>query len=87
MNRRQVQAVLHMRTIGMGLTNKGYRELTGASKRTASRDLEELLSLGVVDRVGETGRGTRYVLEGPERGQRGHNGAGKGPKGSGKAQG
>ena len=34
----------------------------GVSKPTATRDLDGLVSKGVLERVGTTGKGTRYVL-------------------------
>ena len=43
------------------------------TKRTVSRDLAGLVSLGVFKKVGITGKGTFYVLRG-QRGHRGDNG-------------
>ena len=43
------------------------------AKRTAHRDLVDLLTKGIIERIGTTGKGTHYVL---------HKGAAKGPKGS-----
>jgi hypothetical protein len=39
-----------------------YQRLFTVSKPTASRDLEQLLSLGVLAKLGTTGKGTYYVL-------------------------
>ncbi len=78
LSERQVQAVLYLKEHGR-ITNRGYQALVGVSKRTASRDLEALVQLGLMERVGATGKGTHYVLKGPQRGQRGHKGATKGP--------
>ena len=37
-----------------------YQELTGSSRQTASRDLDELVNKGLIRRVGE-GRGAHYI--------------------------
>lgn len=59
------------------------------AKRTAHRDLTELVEKGILEKVGTTGRGTAYVLrKGAEKGPKGPSvssgakGAKKGPKGS-----
>jgi Fic family protein len=44
-----------------GMSAEKYGNLTGASKATATRDLSELLSLGLLAQSGQ-GRGTRYHL-------------------------
>lgn len=44
------------------ITNKDYRELTGAIARTATRDLEDLVAKGLLVKVGTTGRSAHYVL-------------------------
>ena len=74
LNERQIKAVLYVKERGR-ITNREYQELTGVSKRTATRDLEELLEKGVFERLGATGRGTQYALKGSEWGQRGQKGA------------
>ncbi|GAB5603516.1 helix-turn-helix domain-containing protein [Thermus sp. FJN-A] len=79
LNERQVQAVLYVKQHG-SLTNQMYQRLTAVSKRTASRDLEDLVQKEVFERLGQTGRGTNYRLKGPQRGQTGHEGAINGPK-------
>jgi ATP-dependent DNA helicase RecG len=61
LNERQVLAVLHVKTNG-AITNSEYQKLTGTEKRTASRDLADLANRGLLERVGATGRGTRYRL-------------------------
>jgi ATP-dependent DNA helicase RecG len=75
LNDRQVKAVLFVKQHG-SVTNREYQDLTASSKRTASRDLEDLVSRDVLERVGQTGRGTQYVI----RGQKGAKGATKGPE-------
>ena len=45
-----------------GMSAKKYMVITGTSKATATRDLQDLLSIGAVRQFGE-GRGVRYELE------------------------
>jgi ATP-dependent DNA helicase RecG len=61
LSERQIQAVLHVKAAG-AISNSEYQQLTGAEKRTASRDLSDLVNRGILERVGATGRGTRYRL-------------------------
>ncbi len=68
---RQRQAVEYTKQRGQ-ITNNEYQVLLGVSKRTAHRDLTELVRRGVLEKVGSTGRGTAYVLA---------QGVIKGPKG------
>jgi ATP-dependent DNA helicase RecG len=73
LNDRQIQAVLHLKVYGK-VTNSAYQSLTGTSKRTASRDLEALVRMGLLEQIGETGKGTHYILKGTQRGQTSHKG-------------
>jgi ATP-dependent DNA helicase RecG len=73
LNERQIQAVLHLKVYGK-VTNSAYQSLTGTSKRTASRDLEALVRMGLLEQIGETGKGTHYILKGTQRGQTRHKG-------------
>ena len=52
LNERQVLAMLFLKH-NPWLDNPVYQDLTKASRRTASRDLLDLLERGLVDRVGE----------------------------------
>ncbi len=61
LNPRQRQAILYVRTKER-ITNAEYRTLTGAIKKTASRDLDDLVGKNVFARLGTTGRGTAYTL-------------------------
>jgi ATP-dependent DNA helicase RecG len=79
LNDRQVQAVFHVKARG-SITNREYRKLTGASKPTATRDLDALLKAGVLIREGETGRGSRYRLKDSERAQTTQDGLRNGSK-------
>jgi len=61
LNERQKQAIAHVKKTGR-ISNKEYRDLTGATDRTALRDLDELLEKGIIRKVGKTGRGAHYVI-------------------------
>ncbi len=63
LNERQIQAMAHVKA-ERRITSQTYQQLTGASKPTATRDLEDLVKRNLLERVGQTGRGTRYVLKG-----------------------
>jgi predicted HTH transcriptional regulator len=87
LNERQRQALAKLRERGR-ISNQEYQDLLGVAKRTAHRDLADLLEKGVVVRIGTTGKGTYYVLgKGARNGPKGSvspddpEGATKGPKG------
>lgn len=61
LNDRQMKAVQYVKEHG-NITNKEYRQKLGLPNRTALRDLSELCVKGILERVGVTGRGTKYVL-------------------------
>lgn len=61
LNERQIEAVLHLQSQG-SLTNSEYQTLFEASRATASRDLAQLLSKGLIIKEGSTGKGTIYRL-------------------------
>ena len=63
LNERQIKAVLYVKEKGR-ITNKEYQGLFGVSKPTASRELDDLVRKGILERIGATGRGTYYVLKG-----------------------
>ena len=62
-NDRQKKALLALKS-GIRMTNAKYQELGDVSKPTASRDLETLVRLGLLQKKGTTGRGTYYILGG-----------------------
>ncbi len=70
-NERQMKAVMYVKDKGK-ITNKEYQSLNNVSKRTASRDLDELIKKSIIRQIGKTGKGTHYVLMGTQRGQTGH---------------
>ncbi len=57
---RQLQAVAFVKKQGR-ITNSEHQGLTLANRKTAARDLDELVVKGVFLRIGEK-RGTHYVL-------------------------
>ena len=60
LNDRQRMGIVHVKTQDR-ITNREYQALTGTSRKTASRDLEDLVRKGLFQRLGEK-RGTHYVL-------------------------
>lgn len=58
-NERKVVAMLKA---GDKITNKSYQGKFGVTKPTASRHLDALVSKGVLEKIGTTGKGTHYVL-------------------------
>jgi len=64
LNERQIKAVMYVKEKGQ-ITNKEYQEVCAISKRTASRDLLDLVSSGFFEQIGTTGTGTAYILKGP----------------------
>ena len=61
LNERQTAAVAYLRSSGR-ITNSQYQEMYHVAKRSAHRDLADMLRKGLVARVGLTGKGTYYVL-------------------------
>jgi len=47
--------------VGGGLTTKKYASMTHASRATAFRELDQLMELGILERIGQ-GRSVRYEL-------------------------
>jgi len=63
LNERQIKALAHIKKTGR-ITNTEYQEITNSIKRTASRDLKELVNKKIIQQIGITGRGTEYILTG-----------------------
>ncbi len=64
LNDRQIKAVLIVKEKAK-ITNSEYQELFEVSKATATRDLTELVeNFALLDKVGQTGVGTAYILKG-----------------------
>jgi predicted HTH transcriptional regulator len=62
-NARQRAAVARVKTAGR-ISNAEYLRLAKVVKKTATRDLDDLVAKRVLVRIGTTGRGTHYVLAG-----------------------
>lgn len=60
LNERQVKAILYLKKNGR-LTNKEYQEINNITDRTALRDLEKLIELNIIKRIGKK-KGTYYKL-------------------------
>jgi ATP-dependent DNA helicase RecG len=61
LNDRQIKAVAHIKRVRR-ITNTEYQGVAGTTKKTASRDLDDLVAKGIIEKVGTTGRGTHYTL-------------------------
>lgn len=61
LNDRQNAVIPHLK-ISRQITNAEYRQLTGATDRTAARDLEDLVNKGLLTKTAKTGRSTAYRL-------------------------
>ena len=81
LSERQIKAVAWLKKQER-ITNGDYQNLSGVSERTATRDLSDLVSRGVLEQTGTTGRGAGYVLMPPERRQSRQNDATITPNGS-----
>lgn len=62
LNDRQRQALLIAKK-NERLSNLDYQKTFSVSKPTASRDLEDMVRKGVLEKIGITGKGTYYILE------------------------
>ncbi len=60
LNERQVKAVLYVKKKGR-ITNKEYQEINNTTDRTALRDLETLIEMNIIKRIGEK-KGAYYEL-------------------------
>ena len=72
LNDRQRRAIDFVKTNGR-IDNSEYQQLTEVTKKTASRHLSELVDLGLLAKVGTTGRGVHYVLSTGKGGRKGTN--------------
>jgi len=62
LNERQLQTVSYVKKTGR-ISNSEYQKLTGAARKTAARDLDDLVEKDILVRLGEK-RGSHYVLAG-----------------------
>jgi ATP-dependent DNA helicase RecG len=63
LNERQIKAVMYIKENGR-ITNSEFQELNMVSKRTATRDLDDLFRKEILEQLGITGKGTEYILKG-----------------------
>ncbi|MBN8718024.1 MAG: putative DNA binding domain-containing protein [Sediminibacterium magnilacihabitans] len=61
LNERQKRAVLYIKENGE-ITNAIYQSINQISKAVATKDLADLVSRKLIQKVGTTGKGTRYIL-------------------------
>lgn len=61
LNERQIKAVMYVKEKGK-ITNKEYQSISNISNRTSTRDLAQLVSMNILEQIGVTGKGTKYVL-------------------------
>ncbi len=61
LNKRQIKVVLYVKEHGE-IINQKYQEIFKVSERTATRDLTNLCDMMILQQIGTTGKGTKYVL-------------------------
>lgn len=61
LNERQIRAVMYVKEKGK-ITNKEYQGICNISKATATRDLTELVNMGIFSICGEGKRTLHYIL-------------------------
>ena len=61
LNERQMKALAYLKVEGR-ISNQEYQRAASTTKKTASRDLDDLVDKEVLERIGTTGRGTFYVI-------------------------
>lgn len=57
-------AIVYVKEKGI-ITNAEYQKLTGVSRRTASRELQNAVEKDVLQMTGRVGKGAKYVLKTP----------------------
>lgn len=74
LNERQKNAIERVRSAGK-ITNAEYQETENTTKKTATRDLQDLVRRGIFAKAGTTGKGVYYTLKPGFKGDiRGHKG-------------
>lgn len=72
LNKRQIAAIKYLKE-HLKITNSQYQKEFNVAKRTASKDLQLLTSLGLVSKEGTTGKGVFYkIAKGAPKGQKGY---------------
>ena len=62
LNARQLKAVQYIKDRAE-ITNAIYQEINNIGKTTATEDLQSMVELGVIVKIGRIGRGTKYILK------------------------
>ena len=62
LNDRQRRVIDHLKGSSGSITNSEYQERFSVAKRTASLDLGKLVTLGLIEKTGTTGKGVHYRL-------------------------
>ena len=62
LNERQLVAIAHVKKTGK-IANSEYQQIMSVAKRTAHRDLSNLVEKGLFIKVGTRGKGTFYRLQ------------------------
>jgi ATP-dependent DNA helicase RecG len=62
LNERQLLAIAYVKRTGQ-VANSMYQQLIGVAKRTAHRDLSDLVNKGLFIKIGTRGKGAYYKLE------------------------
>jgi ATP-dependent DNA helicase RecG len=61
LNERQIKALFYVKENGK-ITNTIYQTLNGLGKTVSTIELQDLLDKKLLEKIGTTGRGTRYIL-------------------------
>jgi len=61
LNQRQIKAVMYVKRNDR-ISNQEYQVICETSNRTATGDLTKLVSLNILQQIGTTGKGTKYIL-------------------------
>ena len=67
LNRRQKKALDYVKENG-SITNTEYQNINNTTKKTSSRDLQDLVDKSMLRKMGTTGRGTFYVISDKAKG-------------------
>ena len=72
LNDRQRKVISYLKINGK-ITNSQYQKQFSVAKRTASLDFNSLVELGIIDKIGKTGKGVYYqLIKGAPKGKRGN---------------
>lgn len=60
LNERQIKALEFVKEKG-SITNTAYQTINNTTKKTSTRDLQDLVEKGLLEKSGTTGKGTFYT--------------------------